>query len=215
MVLLVFVYKAFENFHCLVIGRLWHIDCLEAALKSLVFLNVLAIFFYGGGTDELQVSICKHWLHHIPSIHGPFCTASSNNHVKLVNHQDDFPLGVDNFFDDILQPLFKVTSIFGASQKPRQIQRHDTLALQELGEVQAAFADSLCEPLCNCGLSYARIANEDWIVLLAARQDLDGAFDLRATTNNWVELTLFCHLGQVARILLKRCCFATRLATST
>ena len=63
--------------------------------------------------------------------------------------------------------------------------------------------DPLGEALDDRRLAHARLADEDGVVLRAARQDLDDALDLRLAPDHRVELAVTGELGQVAGELVQ------------
>ena len=64
--------------------------------------------------------------------------------------------------------------------------------------------DALRQPFDDRGLADARLADQDRIVLGAARQHLDHAADLLVAADDRIELALARQLGQVAAVPLER-----------
>src|SRR4029079_12020436 len=64
-----------------------------------------------------------------------------------------------------------------------------------------AVDDALGQPLDDGGLADARLAEEDGVVLRAAREDLDDALDFLLAADERIELRLMRHRRQVARVL--------------
>ena len=76
------------------------------------------------------------------------------------------------------------------------------LVLQALGHVAAD--DALGEALDDGGLADAGLADQDRVVLGAAREHLDDAADLLVAADDRIELALARELGEVAAVLLER-----------
>jgi hypothetical protein len=71
--------------------------------------------------------------------------------------------------------------------------------------------DHLGQALDDRGLADAGLTEENRVVLLAAAEDLDDAFDLVLTADDRVELALFGQFGQVAPEAVERRCLALAL----
>ena len=82
-----------------------------------------------------------------------------------------------------------------------EVEGDHALVLERLGDV--ALDDALGEALDDRGLADARLADEDGVVLRAAREDLHDAADLVVAADHRVELALAGELGQVAAVLLE------------
>ena len=100
-----------------------------------------------------------------------------------------------------LEPFLELAAELGAGHEGAQIERHQALVLEALGHV--AIDDALRQPFDDGGLADAGLADQDGIVLGAARQDLDGAANLLVAADDGVELAVARRLGQVARIFLQ------------
>jgi hypothetical protein len=55
--------------------------------------------------------------------------------MKLVDEEDDLSLGPAHFLHHLFHSLFEFAAIFRSSDKTCQVQRHDSLVLQEVGDV--------------------------------------------------------------------------------
>src|SRR4029079_9404265 len=87
-----------------------------------------------------------------------------------------------------LEPLLELAAVLGAGEERPDVERPDPLALEPLGDV--ARDDALRETLDDRGLSGARLADENRVVLRAAREHLDDAADLLVAADDRVELAL-------------------------
>ena len=210
MVGLVAITQALEDSHGLFDAGLVDLHRLETALKSRVLFDVLAVFVVGGSTDRLQFAACKHGLEHLRGVNGAFRCAGTNQGVDLVDEEDDVAASAD-FLEDLLQAFFEVTAVARAGDQRAHIEAVDLLVLDGFGHV--AGNDCLGETFDNGGLTDARLADQNGVVLRAAREDLHDALHLSAAANHRVELVFAGSLGEVAAKLLEDC--GVCLAAST
>ena len=106
------------------------------------------------------------------------------------------------FGHDSLEPLFKITAIFGAGNQRAHVQGIDGGVGQRLRYF--AFDDKPGQSLCDGGFTHASLAHIKRIVLTPAAQDLDGALDLQLTSNQWIDAPLAGELVEVAGVLIER-----------
>ena len=85
-----------------------------------------------------------------------------------------------------LDALLEVTSILRACQHCAQVQHIDLASLQSFWHT--ATVDALCQSIDECRLAHARLAHVQRVVLVAATQHLDGAFQLSLSAYEWVLL---------------------------
>jgi hypothetical protein len=91
---------------------------------------------------------------------------------------------------------------FEPATRAARVQRVDLLALEQLGDV--GVRDALREALDDGGLADAGLADEDRVVLRAAREDLHDPLDLGLPADDRVELAVRGELGQVAPELVEQ-----------
>src|SRR3954468_683605 len=120
--------------------------------------------------------------------------------VDLVDEQDDVAAGAD-LLEDLLQPLLEVTAVAGTGDEGTEVQGVELLVLQRLGHL--ALDDGLREALHDGGLADAGLADEDRVVLGAAREHLHDPLDLLGPPDDRVELGVARGLGQVAAELVE------------
>ena len=82
------------------------------------------------------------------------------------------------------------------------IKRHKALVAQHVGHLP--IGDELSEPLGHGGLTHARLADEQGIVLGATREDLLDAINLALAPDHRVEPVLQSELGEVGAKFLER-----------
>ena len=97
--------------------------------------------------------------------------------------------------DDALEAFFKLTAVHRASHKRANIQLEQALVHERGRDI--AFDDALGEPFDDGGLADAGFADERGVVLGAARQNLNDAFDFHLATNDRVEFLFLGFGGQV------------------
>ena len=162
---------------------------LEAALQRGVLLDVLAVLVEGGGPDHAQLAAGEHGLDHVAGVHGGLPGgAGADDRVQLVDEGDDLPLGVGDLLQHGLEPLLELAAVLGAGDHRAQVERHQPLALEALGDV--AGDDALGEPLDDRRLADAGLADQHRVVLGAAGQHLDDAADLGVPADDRVDLAL-------------------------
>ena len=71
-----------------------HLNGLEAALQSRVFLDILAVLVQRGSTDAVQLAAGQHGLEQVAGVHGTVGLAGTHDGVQLINEQDDLALAL-------------------------------------------------------------------------------------------------------------------------
>ena len=166
---------AFENLNRFLDGRFAHNDRLEAALKRCVPLNMLAVFVERRCSDRLNLTACESRFEDVGGIDRAFGGAGTDEHVQFVDKEDAISCGLE-LFDDLLQSFLELTAILRARHEVADVQGHKPLVAQRLGDVTRR--DSLGEELSDSGLTNARLAHEDRIILGAPGEDLNHALEL-------------------------------------
>ena len=182
-------------------ARLLDIDGLEATLKGRILGEVLAEFLGRSGANNLEGTARKHGLEHGARVDGALGRTGTDDGVHLVNKQDDV-VSLGGLLDHVLEALLKLTAILGARNEARQVERPDVLVHEVLGHV--AGSDLLCQALDDGRLAHAGVAQNERVVLGAARKDFHHALDFLFATNYRVELAVARLLREVSRKLLER-----------
>ena len=112
------------------------------------------------------------------------------------------PCGLLDLLEHGLQAVLELAAVLGAGDQRAEVEGDHALVLERLGDV--ALDDALREALDDRGLADAGLADQDRVVLGAAREHLDDAADLVVAADHRVELALAGELGQVAAVLLER-----------
>mmetsp|Transcript_67005 Transcript_67005/g.216608 ORF Transcript_67005/g.216608 Transcript_67005/m.216608 type:complete len:549 (+) Transcript_67005:866-2512(+) len=200
--------QAPQDLHRLIDCGLRHLHWLEAALQGLVLLDVLAVLLDCGRPDDLHLASRERRLQHVRGVHGAAAAgaAGADEGVDLVDHQDDVTLGLGHLLDDVLESFLELTSVLGACEQAREVELNDLLAPQELWNVSVG--DALRKTLGDRGLANAGLADEHRVVLLAARQNLNGPLQLLRAANHGVQLAVKRSLREVFAELLQHRRFA-------
>ena len=122
--------------------------------------------------------------------------------MELVDEDDVQSLRLGDLLEDRLEPFLELPAELRAGDETSQIQSNEPLVLESLGDV--AIHDALRQSFDDGGLSDAGLADEDWVVLRAARQHLNHAADLLVAADHRIELPLARGIGEIARVFLER-----------
>ena len=182
--------------------RLADEDRLEAPLQRGVLLDVLAVLVERRRADGAQLAARQHRLEQVRGVDRALRRAGTDDRVELVDEEDDLPRGALDLLQDRLETLLELAAVLRPREQRADVERPDALALQALRHVTRD--DSLREALDDRRLADAGVADENGIVLRAAREDLDHAADLLVSPDHRVELALLRGLRQVAAELLER-----------
>ena len=202
MVQFVFLLDAAQDRDRVLDRRLADIDRLEAAFERGVLFDVLAVFVEGRGADAMQFAARQGRLQHVGGVHRAFRFAGPDEGVQFVDEQDDALGARGDFLQYRLEALLEFAAIFAAGQEGAEIERQQFLVFEALRHI--AIDDALRQALDDRGLADPRLADQDRIVLGAARQHLDRAADLLVAADDRVELALSRGFGQVAGVFLER-----------
>ena len=183
-------------------GRLADVHRLEAPFERGVLFDVLLILVERRGADGVQLAARQHRLEHVRRVHRAFRRAGADHGVELVDEQDDLPARIDHLLEHGLQAILEFAAVLRAGDQRSHVERHDLFVLEALGHVAAD--DALGQAFDDGGLADAGFADQDGVVLGAARQHLDDAADFFVAADHRIELALARELGQVAAVLLQR-----------
>ena len=181
-------------------GGLVDLHGLEPTLESGVLLEVLAILIERGGTNGLEFSARQHRLEDRRRVDSALGGTGPDESVDLIDEQDDVAPGL-YLLEDLLEALLEVTAIAAPSHQGSQIEGVELLVADGLRN--SISGDHLCEALDDGRLAHARLADQDWVVLGAARQHLHDPFRLTLAANHWVKLLFTGGLGEVPSELVQ------------
>ena len=160
---------------------------------------MLAVLVERGGADGLQLAAGQHRLEDAGGVDRALGGARADERVQLVDEQDDVAAGAD-LLEHLLQALLKIAAVAGSGDQRAQVKRVQLLVLERLGNL--ALDDVLRQALDHGGLTYARLADENRVVLGAPGEHLHDPLDLLLAPDNRVELGFAGSLGQVAAELV-------------
>ena len=90
--------------------------------------------------------------------------------MKLVDKENDLPLGFSDFFEKCLEALFKFSAVLGTGEHTAQIHGDDALILHRFRHI--ARDDTTSETFHDRSLPHPRLTNEDRVVLGATGKHL-------------------------------------------
>ncbi len=122
--------------------------------------------------------------------------------MNFVDEHDELPFPFRDFFQHGFEPLFELAAKFCACDQRAEIEREEPLVLEAFGDV--AVNDALREAFGDRRLAHTRLADENRVVLGAAREYLNDAADFFVAPDYGIELPFACRIGQVSRVALQR-----------
>ena len=125
----------------------------------------------------------------------PSAAPRTHQGMQFVDEEDDVAT-LRDLVHDRLQALFELAAVLGSGDYRRHVQRQQAVVLERLGDL--ARRNDLREPLDDGGLPHPRFSDQDRVVLLAATENLDDAFDLHAATYGRIELAPAREIRKVA-----------------
>lgn len=181
-------------------------DLLEPALERRVTFDVLAVFVERRGADGLQFAPCECRFEDVGRVEAALCRTGTHDGVYLVDEYDRV-LGFAQFVEQLLHALLEFAAELRARHERRYVEREERLVGDGVGHLAAC--DAQCQPFDDGALAHARLADQDRVVLLAAREYLDYALDLLLAPHDGVDLALAGHLREVYAELVEhvRCVF--------
>ena len=185
-----------------VLGRLVHLDHLEAARQRRVLLEVLLVLRPGRGGDRAQGAARQRRLQEVRGVPCPGRAAGADERVGLVDEQDDRPGGRLHLLDHLAQAVLELPFHAGPRLQQPDVQRPQRDLLERRRHV--AGDDTQGEALHHGRLADAGLAREDRIVLAPSHQDVDDLPDLVVPADDRIQLPLARLFRQVDRKLLQR-----------
>src|SRR6266568_3646904 len=128
--------------------------------------------------------------------------------MKFIDEYDGV-LRLHQLLHDGFQALFKLATVLGAGHDERQVESQDALICQERRNF--AIGDALRQSFDDGSLTYARFADQYWVVLGAAAENMNHALQLAFTSHQRIELGIHRGLDQVAGKLTQQGRFALTL----
>ena len=202
MVLLVLLLEAPQDRDGVFDSRFVDDDRLETACQGRVLLDVLAVFVERRRADAVELTASEGGLEKVGGVHRAVRLARADQRVHLVDEQDDAAVCVVDFRQHGLEPFLELSAVLRSRDQGAHVQREQALALEAFGNV--AVDDAQREAFCDGGLANAGFADENGIVLRAARQHLHGTSDFLVAPDDRVEFAVACHGRQVTGVPVER-----------
>ena len=158
---------------------------------------------------RVQLAARQHRLEHVGRVHRAFGGAGADDGVQLVDEQDDLALR-DRRPPSARPSAAPRTRRDTSRRRPARPCRARRCACSSALRARRR-DDALRQPFDDGGLADAGLADQDRIVLGAARQHLDDAADLLVAADDRIELALARELGEVAAVALERLVCALRV----
>ena len=114
--------------------------------------------------------------------------------MDLVDEQQHVA-GVHDLLDDLLQTFLELAAVLRAGHERRHVQCDEALVAQDVGHLVGH--DELRQALGDGGFAHAGLAQNERVVLLAARKDLHDALDFRRAADDRIQLALAGLLGEI------------------
>ena len=114
--------------------------------------------------------------------------------MEFINEKNDI-FSASNFIHHRLDPLFKLTTIFGASNHQREVKGDDFFIMQNFRHI--ARHNLLGETFNNSSLTNTGFTQQYWIVFGPAAEHLNDPFNFVLSTDHRIQLILFGHLSEV------------------
>ncbi len=128
--LLVFFLQAAQDRDRVLDRRLLDHDRLEAAGKSRILLDMLAVLVERGRADAVQLTARKRRLQQVGGIHRPIRLAGTDQRVHFIDEEDDLAVLRLHLVEHRLQPLFELAAIFRTGNQRAHVERHQLLVLE-------------------------------------------------------------------------------------
>ena len=180
--------QALQDERRLLDARLAHLDLLEAPRERAVALDVRAVLLERGRADAADLARRERGLEQVRRVQrAAGGRAGAHDRVHLVD-EEDAPRALLERLDHGLEALFEVAAELGAGEERAHVERVDARVGERLGHL--LLVDAQREALDDGRLADARVADEERVVLAAAREDLDGALDLVLAADERIDVTL-------------------------
>ena len=190
--------------------RLTDHDGLEAALKSRILLDVLAVLAQGRRADAAQFTAREHRLQEVARVHRALGCTRADDRMHFVDEEQDLTVRLRDLVQDRLQAFLKLAAELCARNERTHVERVECLVLQRFRHVTRH--DATRKPLNNRRLADARLADEHRIVLRAARQDLNRTANLLIAADHGIDLALLRRIREIAPVLFERLVALLRIA---
>src|SRR5258706_13865141 len=101
-------------------GWLFHINGSKAPFECGIFLNKLMEFIQCGRADTLQFTAGQGRFEHIACVHCTLCSASTNDCMQFIDHQNNIALGALDSLNHSLETFLEFAAEAGTSDHRTQ-----------------------------------------------------------------------------------------------
>ena len=108
--------------------RLLHVHRPEPPLQSRVLFNIFPVLLPGGCPHHLQFSPAQGRLQDVRRVNGPLRRPRAHNGVHLIHKENHIPAAAD-FRQNIPEPFFKLSPVFGSRHQAGHVQAVQPLVL--------------------------------------------------------------------------------------
>src|SRR6185312_16949 len=148
----------------------------------------------------LQLATRKRWLEHVARVDRALCSASAHERVQLVDEENDV-LVLRNLVHHGLEPLLELAAILGACDDRRHVERQHAVVAQRIGALASCY--QLRQSFDDRRLADTRLADQNGIVLLTAREDFHDALDFLCAPDRRIQLTFGRKLREIAAEMIE------------
>ena len=202
--------EALENLQRLGLGRLQHVDLLEAARQRAVAVERLLHVAERRRPDAPQRPARQRRLQEIAGVHRAAGRgAGADQRVNLVDEQNGV-LFLRQAIEHLLDALFEVAAIPRAGDERAEVEREHLGVLQHLGHV--ALMNAQRQTLGERRLADAWLADEQRVVLAPAAEHLDHPLELERPADERVDLSFGGTRDQIRGVGLERIAAGRRRA---
>src|SRR5262249_44371705 len=125
-----------------------------------------------------------------------------DDRVKLVDEEDGLASGRLDLLEDGLQSLLELAAVLRAGDERAHVERDEPLVLERLRDVTAD--DPLSNAFDDRGLADARLADENRVVLRAAREHLHHAPNLFVAADDGIHLRFGRGVREISTVFFER-----------
>ena len=126
---------------------------------------MLSVFLNSRRTNDLHLASCQCRLKYIRRVNGTLSRTRTDYGVYFINEQNYVRI-LQNLLHNVLQTLFKLTSVFCTGKHTRNIECYKSLTQQRFRHV--TLNDPLSQALCNGSFTDAGLAYKTGIILCSS-----------------------------------------------
>ena len=186
MELFVFLFQSFQYVYRLFNRRFGNVYLLETSHNATTTRKVAIVLIVCRRTDKANITFFQIRFQHIGSIHRTIrdttCPYQVMDFVDIDNRVSFLLYSVHHAFDAFLE----ITTVLRTSQHRSQIHLIDTTSLQTRRHISLDYSHD--KPINQCGLSHTWFAYMQGIVLVFATKHLNGSFQFRFSSDEWILL---------------------------